>query len=140
MKKFIFGVVAFIGSLIMSSCNVETNGVLYNLTVEGQANGEVSYVVPSVEGRFTAAGDLFLRCANDLDLSESYVPLGAGLESEQVDIVEAASEVDGWLKSAFSFNGDYHVRVHGYVKYMSITFEINEEYPKATEEVVEAVE
>ena len=137
MKK-IFASIALVCTMFFAASCDPQEGVAYNVTVEGQANGVVTYVVPQVEGRFTANGDLYLKCSNDITLVESTLPLGAGLESEQGDVAKAAEAVDAWAKSAFSFDGDYHVRVHGYVKYYGITFEIDEEYPPVNvEEVVE---
>ena len=137
MKK-IFASIALVCTMFFAASCDPQEGVAYNVTVEGQANGAVTYVVPQVEGRFTANGDLYLKCSNDITLVESTLPLGAGLESEQGDVAKAAEAVDAWTKSAFSFDGDYHVRVHGYVKYCGITFEIDEEYPPVNvEEVVE---
>ena len=137
MKKIFASIALVCAMFFAASCDQE-EGVAYNVTVEGQANGVVTYVVPQVEGRFTANGDLYLKCSNDITLVESTLPLGAGLESEQGDVAKAAEAVDAWTKSAFSFDGDYHVRVHGYVKYYGITFEIDEEYPPVNvEEVVE---
>lgn len=141
MKKIFASIALMCAMLFATSCDPQ-EGVVYNVTVEGQANGVVTYVVPQVEGRFVANGDLYLKCSNDTTLVASALPLGAGLESEQGDVAKAAEAVDVWAQSAFKFDGDYHVRVHGYVKYYGITFEIDEEYPKvvdevATEEVVE---
>ena len=137
MKKIFASIALVCAMFFATSCDPQ-EGVVYNVTVEGQANGAVTYVVPQVEGRFTANGDLYLKCSNDITLVESTIPLGAGLESEQGDVAKAAEAVDAWTKSAFSFDGDYHVRVHGYVKYCGITFEIDEEYPPVN--VEEAVE
>ena len=128
MKK-IFASIALVCTMFFAASCDPQEGVAYNVTVEGQANGVVTYVVPQVEGRFTANGDLYLKCSNDITLVESTLPLGAGLESEQGDVAKAAEAVNAWAQSAFSFDGDYHVRVHGYVKYYGITFEIDEEYP-----------
>lgn len=128
MKKIFASIALMCMMLFATSCDPQ-EGVVYNVTVEGQANGVVTYVVPQVEGRFAANGDLYLKCSNDSTLVASTLPLGAGLESEQGDVAKAAEAVDAWTKSAFSFDGDYHVRVHGYVKYYGITFEIDEEYP-----------
>ena len=137
MKKIFASIALMCMMLFATSCDPQ-EGVVYNVTVEGQANGVVTYVVPQVEGRFAANGDLYLKCSNDSTLVASTLPLGAGLESEQGDVAKAAEAVDAWTKSAFSFDGDYHVRVHGYVKYYGITFEIDEEYPPVNvEEVVE---
>ena len=139
MKKIFASIALVCAMLFATSCDPQ-EGVAYNVTVEGQANGVVTYVVPQVEGRFTANGDLYLKCSNDITLVESTIPLGAGLESEQGDVAKAAEAVDACTKSAFSFDGDYHVRVHGYVKYCGITFEIDEEYPPVNvEEVVESI-
>ena len=137
MKK-IFASIALVCTMFFAASCDPQEGVAYNVTVEGQANGVVTYVVPQVEGRFTANGDLYLKCSNDITLVESTLPLGAGLESEQGDVAKAAEAVNAWAQSAFSFDGDYHVRVHGYVKYYGITFEIDEEYPPVN--VEEAVE
>ena len=137
MKK-IFASIALVCTMFFAASCDPQEGVVYNVTVEGQANGVVTYVVPQVEGRFAANGDLYLKCSNDSTLVASTLPLGAGLESEQGDVAKAAEAVDAWTKSAFSFDGDYHVRVHGYVKYYGITFEIDEEYPPVN--VEEAVE
>ena len=128
MKK-IFASIALVCTMFFAASCDQEEGVVYNVTVEGQANGVVTYVVPQVEGRFAANGDIYLKCSNDSTLVASTLPLGAGLESEQGDVAKAAEAVDAWTKSAFSFDGDYHVRVHGYVKYYGITFEIDEEYP-----------
>ena len=128
MKKIFASIALVCAMFFATSCDPQ-EGVVYNVTVEGQANGVVTYVVPQVEGRFAANGDLYLKCSNDSTLVASTLPLGAGLESEQGDVAKAAEAVDAWAKSAFSFDGDYHVRVHGYVKYYGITFEIDEEYP-----------
>ena len=137
MKKIFASIALVCAMFFAASCDPQ-EGVAYNVTVEGQANGVVTYVVPQVEGRFAANGDLYLKCSNDSTLVASTLPLGAGLESEQGDVAKAAEAVDAWTKSAFSFDGDYHVRVHGYVKYYGITFEIDEEYPPVNvEEVVE---
>ena len=138
MKKFLATIAMAFAMLMATSCEPE-QGVLYNVTVEGTAEGVVSYVIPTVEGRFTASGDLYLKCTNDTTLVASTVPLGAGLESEQGDVVKAAEATQAWVNSAFSFDGNYHVRVHGYVKYFGITFEIDEEFPKEVD-VVEVVE
>lgn len=138
MKKFFTILAVAAAMLFATSCDQE-QGVVYNVTVEGQANGVVSYVVPTVEGRFTASGDLFIKCSNDTTLTASSIPLGAGLESNEADVAKAAQAADAWANSAFSFDGDYHVRVHGYVSYYGITFEIDEEFPKPTE-VADAVE
>ena len=138
MKKFLATIAMAFAMLMATSCEPE-QGVLYNVTVEGTAEGVVSYVIPTVEGRFTASGDLYLKCTNDTTLVASTVPLGAGLESEQGDVVKAAEATQAWVNSAFSFDGNYHVRVHGYVKYYGITFEIDEEVPKEVD-VVEVVE
>lgn len=140
MKK-IFTTITMMFALIMATSCDPQEGVVYNVTVDGEANGVVTYVVPQVEGRFVANGDLFLRCTNDTTLVESSVPLGAGLESEQTDVAKAAEAADAWVNSAFNFEGDYHVRVHGYVKYYGIVFEIDEEFPKpVVEEVTEVAE
>lgn len=137
MKKIFASIALVCAMFFATSCDPQ-EGVVYNVAVEGQANGVVTYVVPQVEGRFAANGDIYLKCSNDSTLVASTLPLGAGLESEQGDVAKAAEAVDAWTKSAFSFDGDYHVRVHGYVKYYGITFEIDEEYPPVNvEEVVE---
>lgn len=135
MKKFFATIALMCAMLFATSCD-QQEGIVYNVTVEGTAEGIVSYVIPTVEGRFTASGDLYLKCSNDTTLVASTIPLGAGLESEQGDVAKAAEATNAWVNSAFSFDGDYHVRVHGYVKYYGITFEIDEEYPP----VVDAVE
>ena len=136
MKKFFTTIALMCAMLFATSCDPQ-EGIVYNVTVEGVANGVVSYVVPTVEGRFTATGDLYLKCSNDTTLVSSSVPLGAGLESEQGDVVKAAEATNAWVNSAFSFDGDYHVRVHGYVKYYGITFEIDEEFPPVVDAVLE---
>lgn len=137
MKKIFASIALMCAMLFATSCDPQ-EGVVYNVTVEGQANGVVTYVVPQVEGRFVASGDLYLKCSNDTTLVASTLPLGAGLESEQGDVAKAADAVNVWAQSAFKFDGDYHVRVHGYVKYYGITFEIDEEYPPVNvEEVIE---
>lgn len=135
MKK-IFATIALMCAMLFATSCDQQEGIVYNVTVEGTAEGIVSYVIPTVEGRFTASGDLYLKCSNDTTLVASTLPLGAGLESEQGDVAKAAEATNAWVNSAFSFDGDYHVRVHGYVKYYGITFEIDEEYPP----VVDAVE
>ena len=135
MKKLFAAIAVLMGMFFATSCIEQNEGVVYNVTVEGTANGTVSYVVPNVEGRFVANGDLFLKCSNDTTLVASSIPIGAGLESEQGDVVKAAEATDAWVNSAFNFDGDYHVRVHGYVKYYGITFEIDEEFPQSTEVV-----
>lgn len=137
MKK-IFATIALMCAMLFATSCDQQEGIVYNVTVEGTAEGIVSYVIPTVEGRFTASGDLYLKCSNDTTLVASTLPLGAGLESEQGDVAKAAEATNAWVNSAFSFDGDYHVRVHGYVKYYGITFEIDEEYPPVNvEEVVE---
>ena len=73
--------------------------------------------------------ETFILSVQTTQLLLQVLPLGAGLESEQGDVAKAAEAVNAWAQSAFSFDGDYHVRVHGYVKYYGITFEIDEEYP-----------
>ena len=128
MKKIFASIALICTMLFATSCDPQ-EGFTYNVIVEGQANGVVTYVVPQVEGRFAANGDLYFKCSNDSTLVASTLPLGAGLESEQGDVAKAAEAVDVWAQSAFNFDGDYHVRVHGYVKYYGITFEIDEEYP-----------
>ena len=128
MKKIFASIALVCAMFFVTFCDPQ-EGFTYNVTVEGQANGVVAYVVPQVEGRFAANGDLYLKCSNDSTLVTSTLPLGAGLESEQGDVAKAAEAVNAWAQSAFSFDGDYHVRVHGYVKYYGITFEIDEEYP-----------
>lgn len=128
MKKIFASIALMCAMLFATSCDSQ-EGFTYNVIVEGQANGVVTYVVPQVEGRFAANGDLYFKCSNDSTLVASTLPLGAGLESEQGDVAKAAEAVDVWAQSAFNFDGDYHVRVHGYVKYYGITFEIDEEYP-----------
>lgn len=135
MKK-IFATIALMCAMLFATSCDQQEGIVYNVTVEGTAEGIVSYVIPTVEGRFTASGDLYLKCSNDTTLVASTLPLGAGLESEQGDVAKAAEATNAWVNSAFSFDGNYHVRVHGYVKYYGITFEIDEEYPP----VVDAVE
>ena len=132
MKK-IFAILAMAAAMLFTSCNQDDLGFIYNVTVEGQADGVVSYVVPSVEGRFTANGDLFLKCSNDTTLTRGAMPLGAALGSEESEVAKAAEETLNWVDSAFSFDGDYHVRVHGYVKYLGVTLEIDEELPKETD-------
>lgn len=139
MKKFLATIAMAFAMLMATSCDPEQQGVLYNVTVEGTAEGVVSYVIPTVEGRFTASGDLYLKCTNDTTLVASSVPLGAGLESEEGDVAKAALATEAWVNSAFSFDGNYHVRVHGYVKYYGIAFEIDEEFPKEVD-VMEVVE
>ena len=137
MKK-IFATIALMCAMLFATSCDQQEGIVYNVTVEGTAEGIVSYVIPTVEGRFTASGDLYLKCSNDTTLVARTLPLGAGLESEQGDVAKAAEATNAWVNSAFSFDGDYHVRVHGYVKYYGITFEIDEEYPPVNvEEVVE---
>ena len=129
MKKFFATIALMCAMLFATSCD-QQEGIVYNVTVEGTAEGIVSYVIPTVEGRFTASGDLYLKCSNDTTLVASSIPLGAGLESEQGDVAKAAEATNAWVSSAFSFDGNYHVRVHGYVKYYGITFEIDEEFPQ----------
>ena len=138
MKKFFATIALMCAMLFATSCD-QQEGIVYNVTVEGTAEGIVSYVIPTVEGRFTASGDLYLKCSNDTTLVASSIPLGAGLESEQGDVAKAAEATNAWVSSAFSFDGNYHVRVHGYVKYYGITFEIDEEFPQEVDalEVVE---
>ena len=136
MKKFFATIALMCAMLFATSCD-QQEGIVYNVTVEGTAEGIVSYVIPTVEGRFTASGDLYLKCSNDTTLVASSIPLGAGLESEQGDVAKAAEATNAWVSSAFSFDGNYHVRVHGYVKYYGITFEIDEEFPQEVDEAVE---
>ena len=138
MKKFFATIALMCAMLFATSCD-QQEGIVYNVTVEGTAEGIVSYVIPTVEGRFTASGDLYLKCSNDTTLVASSIPLGAGLESEQGDVAKAAEATNAWVSSAFSFDGNYHVRVHGYVKYYGITFEIDEEFPQEVDalEIVE---
>jgi len=139
MKKFFASIALMVAMLFATSCDPQ-EGIVYNVTVEGQATGTVTYVVPQVEGRFVANGDLYLKCSNDTTLVASTLPLGAGLESEESNVAKAAEAVDAWAQSAFNFDGDYHVRVHGYVKYYGITFEIDEEYPQTVDAVEEVAE
>ena len=61
MKKIFASIALVCTMLFAASCDPQ-EGVAYNVTVEGQANGAVTYVVPQVEGRFTANGDLYLKC------------------------------------------------------------------------------
>lgn len=139
MKKFFATIAMVFAMLFATSCDPQES-VVYNVTVEGQANGVVSYVVPQVEGRFEANGDLYLRCSNDTTLVASALPLGAALESDKADVAKAADAANAWVGSAFNFDGDYHVRVHGYVKFYGITLEIDEEFPKDVDQPVEVVE
>ena len=130
-------ILAMAATMLLTACEDQT--VVYNVTVEGQANGVVTYTVPTVQGKFTASGDLLLVCSNDVTLTASAVPLGAALEGEG-DVAEKAEETLNWLTNAFQFDGDYHVRVHGYVKYLGITFEIDEELPKTVDVPTTVVE
>ena len=139
MKKIFASIALMVAMLFATSCDPQ-EGIVYNVTVEGQATGTVTYVVPQVEGRFVANGDLYLKCSNDTTLVASALPLGVGLESEENDVAKAAEAVDAWAQSAFNFDGDYHVRIHGYVKYYGITFEIDEEYPQTVDAVEEVTE
>ena len=136
MKKILASIALMIGMLFATSCDKE-QGIVYNVTVDGTATGVVSYVIPTVEGRFTADGELYLKCSNDTTLKASSIPLGAALEGDDTKVAEAATLTDAWVNSAFSFDGDYHVRVHGFVSYYGITFEIDEEFPKEVDAVVE---
>ena len=136
MKKFFASIALMVAMLFATSCDPQ-EGIVYNVTVDGQATGVVTYTVPQVEGRFVADGDLYLRCSNDTTLVAGAMPLGAGLDSAEGDVAKAAEAANAWAQSAFNFDGDYHVRVHGYVKYYGITFEIDEEFPQTVDEVVE---
>ena len=136
MKKFFASIALMVAMLFATSCDPQ-EGIVYNVTVDGQAKGVVTYAVPQVEGRFVADGDLYLRCSNDTTLVAGAMPLGAGLDSAESDVAKAAEAANAWAQSAFNFDGDYHVRVHGYVKYYGITFEIDEEFPQTVDEVVE---
>lgn len=136
MKKFFASIALMVAMLFATSCDPQ-EGIVYNVTVDGQATGVVTYTVPQVEGRFVADGDLYLRCSNDTTLVAGAMPLGAGLDSAESDVAKAAEAANAWAQSAFNFDGDYHVRVHGYVKYYGITFEIDEEFPQTVDEVVE---
>ena len=136
MKKFFASIALMVAMLFATSCDPQ-EGIVYNVTVDGQATGVVTYTVPQVEGRFVADGDLYLRCSNDTTLVAGAMPLGAGLDSAEGDVAKAAEAANAWAQSAFNFDGDYHVRVHGYVKYYGITFEIDEDFPQTVDEVVE---
>ena len=139
MKKIFASIALMVAMLFATSCDPQ-EGIVHNGAGEGQATGTVTYVVPQVEGRFVANGDLYLKCSNDTTLVASALPLGVGLESEENDVAKAAEAVDAWAQSAFNFDGDYHVRIHGYVKYYGITFEIDEEYPQTVDAVEEVTE
>ena len=132
MKRFLSVLAIMFATVFMfSSCDKDSVGLLYNVKVEGTANGVVSYTVPTVEGTFTANGELSFKCSNDTTLVKGVLPLGAALEDDNNDVVLAAQMADAWVNSAFKFDGDYHVKVTGYVKVAGtgIVLEINEEFP-----------
>ena len=102
MKK-IFATIALMCAMLFATSCDQQEGIVYNVTVEGTAEGIVSYVIPTVEGRFTASGDLYLKCSNDTTLVASSIPLGAGLESEQGDVAKAAEATNAWVRKVLRY-------------------------------------
>ena len=135
MKKLMILLMA-IAMFAVTSCKDTVNGFVYNVNVEGNAAGEVVVVFPN--GSLDLGGDanLLFHYSNDTDTTnvidiaaldevvdstfvDDELPLGAALESENKDVKNFATAVNGGFSVALKnpeLGGSYCVRVYGYAK------------------------
>ena len=124
MKKFVLAIAAMFASLVMmTSCKETVNGFVYNVNVEGSANGDVVVTFPNGSLELNGQAGLLFAYSNDTTkvakVVEDGLALGAAAESQDEDVRAFATSVDNGFSVALKdaqAGGSFHVRVHGYAK------------------------
>lgn len=121
MKKIFTILTMIVAMFVMSSCK-ESLGVLYNVSLEGNASGDVVVTFPNGDLELNGDTALLFHYSNDttaVKTVDSTPLLGAALESENEDVRTFATSVDNDFNVRFKdaqAGGSYHVRVTGYAK------------------------
>lgn len=121
MRKII---VFLMAAMLMAfqSCKETQFGILYSISADGDAAGDVALTFPN--GEFSSNGQAvikfkwsndtttMLEAVNAITLEEAY-------KSNDKKVVEAAQAADAWVDanfSATSLEGSYYVHIVGYVE------------------------
>lgn len=114
----------------------DTNELIYNVTATAEGQVEFNWF----NGGAKVDGNATVFQCNDTinkvfaNAEDKSVLLSQALESEDSTVVSAAQNVLGMLK-VNGVEGNYHLKIVGYVKYGPIILRINEEYPNAVDTI-----
>jgi hypothetical protein len=143
MKKLLFVLLTAVMAFSLMSCESctnkaegsnDTNDLVYNVTATAEGQVEFNWF----NGGATVDGNATVYQCNDTinkvfaNAEDKSVLLNQALESEDSTVVNAAQKVLGMLEVK-GVEGNYHLKIVGYVKYGPIILRIDEEYPKAVD-------
>lgn len=138
MKKLLFIMLTAVMALSLSSCdpkgNKETNDqpqLVYNL--KATADGQVEFTQFNGGAKVNGNAELY-QCNDNVDslsLDSLKAPLlSNALNSNDAEVAKLASQVNEVL-TVKGIEGNYHLKLIGYVKYGPVIIRIDEEYPKS---------
>jgi len=145
MKKILFVLLMAVISASFMSCESCTNStgsndasdLIYNVTAT--ADGQVEFTW--FNGGATVDGNATVYQCNDTinnvlkSAEEQSILLSQALKSRDSVVANAAQDVFKMLEVK-GVEGNYHLKIIGYVKYGPIYFRIDERYPKASNDKV----
>jgi len=140
MRK-IFGILlALTFTIMLQSCNscensgiVTESNLIYNVTAEAEGQVEFSWFNggAAVDGKATVyqSNDTIQQVLTK-DATKDAQQLCEAVASNNEEVSKAAEAVANLIKVK-GVEGGYHLHIYGYVRYGSIIFKIDEEYPKS---------
>jgi hypothetical protein len=143
MKKLLFVLLTAVMAFSFMSCDPKKNDstkdstgtdLIYNVTATAEGQVEFNWF----NGGAKVDGNATVFQCNDTinkvfaNAEDKSVLLSQALESEDSTVVNAAQNVLEMLEVK-GVEGNYHLKIVGYVKYGPIILRIDEEYPKAVD-------
>lgn len=141
MKKLLFVLLTATIALSFMSCEScsdkskdsnDLNDLIYNVTATAEGQVEFTWF----NGGANVDGNATVYQCNDTinnvfaTADNNSVQLSQALSSEDSTVVNAAQTVLGMI-NVKSVEGNYHLKIIGYVKYGPVILKIDEEYPKS---------
>lgn len=131
MKKFLMCLAIAFTFIVMQSCNEKNASLVYDLKAE--ATGRVDFTW--FNGGASIDGTAVVYQCNDttknLIRANNVVALSDALVSKDSELVEKATKAkEAMLLSINGVDGEYHLRLTGYIRFDKIIFAIDEEYPR----------
>lgn len=117
--------------IAMQSCNERNASLIYDLKAE--ATGKVDFTW--FNGGASIDGAAVVYQCNDttknLAKANNVVVLNDALVSNDSELAEKAAKArEAMLLSVNGVDGEYHLRLTGYIRFDKIIFAIDEEYPR----------
>lgn len=150
MKKFLFGLAIVFAGLMFTSCNDTVNGFVYDVSIDGNANGNVVVTFPNGNLDLDGNVDLTFKYSNDTTIVQytrnsttikGFADPATDDRKEVQELNNAVNESFGVRFKDAEAGGSYCVHITGYAKEPTtgivIAIDKTFQYPPVNEEVTE---